>query len=105
MLPETIYNLSGKVPFIFVNHTEEEVEISIQQRLGTIHRLAINKKACLKGELRGRGGEQELGKDDRENYQKILIRCKNLTEESKKKFICESFGLTNAGSVYSRSSS
>ena len=25
------------------------------------------------------------------NYQKILIRCKNLTEESKKKFICESF--------------
>ena len=62
MLPETIYNLSGKVPFIFVNHTEEEVEISIQQRLGTIHRLAINKKACLKGELRGRGGEQEVGK-------------------------------------------
>ena len=57
MLPETIYHLSGKVPFIFVIHTEEEVEIRIQQRLGTIHHLA-----CLKGELRGRGGEQEVGK-------------------------------------------
>ena len=42
------------------------------QRLGTIHSLDIDKKAWCKGELRGRGGEQEVGKDGREKLSKNI---------------------------------
>ena len=54
VLPETIYNLTGKEPVIFVkNHTKVKVDICPHQRLGTIYRLENDKRAWLKEELRG----------------------------------------------------
>ena len=94
VLLETIYHLSGKEPVIFVeNHTKEDVEISLQQRLGTIHSLDIVNRAWLKEELRGRH-EQEVGKDDSENLSKNVNSMHESdypTEEIKKKFTHESF--------------
>lgn len=83
--------MSSKELVIFAeNHTKQELEICLQQRLGTIHSLDIDKTAWLKEELQGRR-EPEVGKDNRETCQKMLIPCKNLTILQKNKFIPESF--------------
>ena len=58
VLPETIYHLPGKEPVIFVEyHTKEGVEITMQERLGTIQSLDIDK-----------------GKMPRKTYQKMFIQ-------------------------------
>jgi len=78
---------------IVENHTKEDVEISLQQRLGTIHSLDIVNRAWLKEELRGRH-EQEVGEDDSEQLSKNVNSMHESdypTEEIKKKFTHESF--------------
>lgn len=47
------------------NHSEEDTEVCIGQRLGTIHSMNINKEAWLKEELRGGSGrEKNADKDE-----------------------------------------
>ena len=54
VLPENAYNLSGSVQAIFVeNHVEEDKELCVGQRLGTVHSLYIDKEAWLREELKG----------------------------------------------------
>ena len=87
VLPESAYNLAGEVQAVYVeNHAEEEVELCIGQRVGTVHSLYIDKEVWLKEELSGRN-EPEVRGGSVNN----LFESKYKTEEDKKKFIRESF--------------
>ena len=87
VLPESAYNLEGEVQAVYVeNHAEEEVELCIGQRVGTVHSLYIDKEVWLKEELSGRD-EPEVRGGSINN----LFESKYKTEEDKKKFIRESF--------------
>ena len=51
LLPENSYDLSGSVQALHVeNHAEECVELCIGQKLGSIHRMCIDKQAWNKEE-------------------------------------------------------
>ena len=63
------------------------------QRLGTIHSLCIDKQAWIKEELRG-SATQELDEEEVQELQTTVNSLQEsdfLTEESKRKFIKDSF--------------
>ena len=92
--PENAYDLSGSVQSVYVeNHTQECVEVCAGQRLGTIHSMCIDEAAWLKAELRG-GSKQEVSDDEEEVTSETINTLQESdypTEESKRKFIRESF--------------
>ena len=94
ILPENAYDLSGSVQAVYVeNYTEECVEVCVGQRLGIIHSLLIDKAAWLKVELQG-GSESEVSDDEEEVTSETINTMQESdypTEESKRKFIRESF--------------
>ena len=93
-LLENAYNLSGSVKAICVeNHAEEDVEICIGQKLGTVHSMHIDKEVWLREELRGRS-ELEMDADENKTPSKTVNSVQESdypTEERKRKFIWESF--------------
>ena len=77
------------------NQAEENIELCVGQRLGTIHSLCIDEKIWLKAELQGRS-EPDIDNDEEEVLQEVINTVQESdypTEESKRKFICESFKL------------
>ena len=94
LLPENAYDLSGCVQAVYVeNHAEECVELCVGQKLGTIHSLCIDKHAWIKEELRG-STAQDLDEEEVCNSQETvnsLQESEFLTEESRRKFIKDSF--------------
>ena len=75
------------------NHAEECVELCVGQKLGTIHSLSIDKQAWLREELR----ESAVSKPDEEEVRDSQETFNSMqevdypTEESKRKFIKDSF--------------
>jgi len=94
LLPENAYDLSGSVQAGYVeNHTDECVELCVGQKLGSIHSMCIDKQAWIKEELRG-NTLSDLDKEEVCNSQesvKSLQESDFPTEESRKKFIEDSF--------------
>jgi len=91
VLPENAYNLSGSIQAVYVeNHAEEDVEICVGQRLGRIPSLQIDKEAWVKAEL---GGENimEVRSEDQTEEINSVQESEYATEESKRRFIKESF--------------
>ena len=93
-LLENAYNLSGSVKAICVeNHAEEDVEICIGQKLGTVHSMHIDKEVWFREELRGRS-ELEMDADEDKTPSETVNSVQESdypTEERKRKFIWESF--------------
>ena len=96
LLPENAYNLSGSVQAIYgtinmENHAKEEVELCAGQRLEKVNSLHI--EAWLREELKS-GRKPEVGVDEDETLTETINSIQKSdypTEESKRKFICESF--------------
>ena len=91
VLLENAYNMSGSVQALYEeNHAEEDVELCIGQRVGRIHSLHIDKEVWLRAEL-GSGSRLEVGADKGQEYVNSMQESDYPTEESKRKFIHESF--------------
>ena len=94
LLTENAYNLSGSLQAIYVeNHAEECVELCVWQKLGTIHIMCIDKQAWIKEELRG-STEPDLDEEEVCDSQETVNSIQESdfpTEESKRKFIKDSF--------------
>ena len=94
LLPENAYNLSGSVQAIYVeNHAEECVELCVLQKLGTIHSMSIDKQAWIREELRASAvsdPDEEEVRDSKETVNSMQ-EPDYPTEESKRKFIKDSF--------------
>ena len=94
LLSDNAYDLSGSVQAIYVeNHAEEWVDLSLGQKLGTVHSMCIDKEAWIKEELRGHRtqdlDEKEVGLG--QESVNSLQESDFPTEESKRKLIKESF--------------
>ena len=94
LLPENVYDLSGGVQAVYVeNHAEECIELCLRQKLGTIHSLCIDKQAWIQEELRG-STVPNVDKEEVCNSQESVNSLQEShfpTEESKRKFIKDSF--------------
>ena len=94
LLPENAYILSGSVQAIYVeNHADECVELCVGQKQGTFYSMRIDKQAWIKEELRG-STASDLGEEEVCNSQESVNSLQESdfpTEESKRKFIKDSF--------------
>ena len=92
--PENVYDLSGSVQAVYVeNHADECVELCVGQKLGSIHSMCIDKEAWIKEELRG-SVVSDLDEEEVCTSQESVNSLQESdfpTEESRRKFIKESF--------------